>query len=115
MAEENARTRRRRARAASGPPASERTQPGAQGTHANEEAARPSSPSRASRRSDRPGENDRSGRSERALRDLTGAGPSRLSVSAALRARDLNRPTDDDLAAAERELVVRYARRQPEH
>ena len=43
---------------------------------------------------------------ERALRDLVGNGSSQLGLSAALRARDVNRPTDDDLAAAERETVI---------
>ncbi len=43
---------------------------------------------------------------ERGLRDIVGAGHSQLGVSGALRARDLNRPTDDDLAAAERDVVV---------
>jgi predicted flap endonuclease-1-like 5' DNA nuclease len=43
---------------------------------------------------------------ERGLRDLVGAGHSQLGVSGALRARDVNRPTDADLAAAEQELVI---------
>ncbi len=38
------------------------------------------------------------------LRGLVGAGPSRVSLSAALRARDLDQPTDADLAAAELEI-----------
>lgn len=43
---------------------------------------------------------------ERGLRGLIGAGPSQVGVSGALRARDAARPTDDDLAAAERDVVV---------
>jgi hypothetical protein len=43
---------------------------------------------------------------ERGLRDLVGAGPSQLGVSGALRGRDVNRPTAEDLAAAERDLVI---------
>jgi hypothetical protein len=43
---------------------------------------------------------------ERGLRDLVGAGHSQLGVSGALRARDVNRPTDEDLATAEQELVI---------
>jgi hypothetical protein len=43
---------------------------------------------------------------ERGLRDLVGAGRSQLGVSGALRGRDVNRPTDEDLAEAEREVVV---------
>jgi hypothetical protein len=43
---------------------------------------------------------------ERGLRDLVGAGKSQLGVSGALRARDVNRPTEEDLAAAERDTVI---------
>jgi hypothetical protein len=43
---------------------------------------------------------------ERGLRDLVGAGHSQVGVSGALRARDANRPTDDDLAEAEQNLVI---------
>lgn len=43
---------------------------------------------------------------ERGLRGLVGGGSSQVSVGAALRARDAARPTDDDLAAAERDLVI---------
>src|SRR5947208_12428067 len=44
-----------------------------------------------------------SGRDEsgEALRALVGAGPSKVGISAALRARDVSRPTDEDIAAAE--------------
>lgn len=41
-----------------------------------------------------------------ALRDLVGAGPSQLGVSGALRGRDVNRPTEQDLAEAERDVVI---------
>lgn len=44
--------------------------------------------------------------SDRTLRGLVGSGPSQLSLSAALRARDASRPTPEDLAEAEAELVV---------
>jgi hypothetical protein len=43
---------------------------------------------------------------ERALRDLVGAGPSLLGVSGALRGRDVNRPTEQDLAEAERDVAI---------
>ncbi|HZC69243.1 MAG TPA: hypothetical protein VE442_00975 [Jatrophihabitans sp.] len=43
---------------------------------------------------------------ERGLRDLVGAGRSQVGVSGALRARDVNRPTDEDLAEAEQELTI---------
>jgi hypothetical protein len=47
------------------------------------------------------------------LRDLVGAGRSQLGVSAALRGRDLNRPTDEDLAEAEETLVIVRRHWQP--
>jgi hypothetical protein len=40
------------------------------------------------------------------LRDLVGSGSSQLGLSGALRGRDVNRPTEQDLAVAERETVV---------
>lgn len=44
--------------------------------------------------------------SERGLRDLVGAGPSQLGPTRAMRGRDLYRPSDADLAAAEQDLVI---------
>ena len=46
------------------------------------------------------------GAADRGLRDLVGAGPSQLGVEGALRGRDVNRPSDEDLAAAERDVVL---------
>ncbi|MCW2496460.1 hypothetical protein, partial [Jatrophihabitans sp.] len=43
---------------------------------------------------------------DRGLRDLVGGGPSALGVSGALRARDVDRPSPDELAAAERDVVI---------
>jgi hypothetical protein len=43
---------------------------------------------------------------ERGLRGLVGGGSSQVGVTAALRARDAARPTDADLEAAERDLVI---------
>ncbi|MBG0567742.1 hypothetical protein [Actinoplanes aureus] len=43
---------------------------------------------------------------ERGLRGLVGSGSSQVSVGAALRARDAARPTDQDIAEAERELTI---------
>ena len=43
---------------------------------------------------------------ERGLADLVGGGRSQLGVSGALRGRDVNRPTEDDLAEAERDIVI---------
>ena len=43
---------------------------------------------------------------DRALREIVGGGSSQLGVSAAMRARDVNRPTEEDLAEAERDTVI---------
>jgi hypothetical protein len=43
---------------------------------------------------------------ERSTRDLIGAGPSQVGVSGALRARDVDRPSDADLAEAEAQVVL---------
>jgi hypothetical protein len=45
-------------------------------------------------------------RAERGLRDLVDPGRSQLGVSGALRGRDVNRPTAEDLADAERDTMV---------
>ena len=47
-----------------------------------------------------------SGASERGLRGLVGGGSTQVSVAAAMRARDAARPSEDDLARAEAELLV---------
>ncbi|MFG1676957.1 hypothetical protein [Micromonospora sp. NPDC049282] len=43
---------------------------------------------------------------ERGLRGLVGSGSSQVSVTAAMRARDAARPTEDDLAQAEERVVL---------
>jgi hypothetical protein len=43
------------------------------------------------------------------LGGLVGAGPSKVGVDGAMRARDVARPTAEDLADAERDLVIRHA------
>jgi hypothetical protein len=43
---------------------------------------------------------------ERGLRGLVGGGSSQVSVTAAMRARDAARPTDEDIAAAESDLLI---------
>lgn len=53
-----------------------------------------------------PNKRRRSDPSERGLRDLVGAGPSQLGPVRAMRARDANRPTADDLAEAEQDVVI---------
>jgi hypothetical protein len=43
---------------------------------------------------------------ERGLRGLVGGGSSQVRVTAALRARDAARPTDEDLTNAETNLII---------
>jgi hypothetical protein len=50
---------------------------------------------------------------EHGLRDLVGAGKSQVGVGGALRARDLNRPTEEELADAEQNLVIVRRHWQP--
>lgn len=53
---------------------------------------------------------------ERGLRGLLGSGSSQVSVSAAARARDAARPTDEDIRRAESELTLvrrRWVPREP--
>ncbi|MER7440408.1 hypothetical protein [Micromonospora avicenniae] len=59
--------------------------------------------SEPSRRRGAPGD-EREG--ERGLRGLVGSGSSQVKPSAALRARDAARPTEEDLAEAEARVVV---------
>jgi hypothetical protein len=44
--------------------------------------------------------------SDRGWRELAGSSPSQVGVDGALRARDVARPSDADLEAAERDLVI---------
>ncbi len=98
--------RRRRASAAAGPPTSARPtvdepQPAAPAAPARAAGPRDGA-SRGSRATRRP----RTDGAERGLRELVGAGPSQLGLSKALRGRDVDRPSDADLEAAERDLVI---------
>jgi hypothetical protein len=43
---------------------------------------------------------------ERGMRDLIGAGRSQVGVGGAMRARDVNRPSAEDLAEAERTVTI---------
>ncbi|MER7419660.1 hypothetical protein ABT346_23250 [Micromonospora peucetia] len=43
---------------------------------------------------------------DRGLRGLVGPGSSQVSVTAAMRARDAARPTDEDLAEAEKRIMI---------
>jgi hypothetical protein len=49
------------------------------------------------------------GHSKDGLSGLVGAGASKVGIDGALRARDVARPSAEDLAAAERDLVIRHA------
>jgi hypothetical protein len=68
------------------------------------EAAEPVDPAAITKPHRRRGARDAS--AERGLRDIVGAGRSQLGVSGALRARDVNRPTAQDLAEAERDVDI---------
>lgn len=50
---------------------------------------------------------------ERGLHDLVGGGKSQLGVSAAVRGRDVNRPTEEDIAEAERDVEIVRRHWQP--
>lgn len=50
---------------------------------------------------------------DRSWRDLTGSAPSQVGVGGALRARDVARPDEGDLAKAEREAVIVRRQWQP--
>jgi hypothetical protein len=59
----------------------------------------------------RPGrshEND-AGHTKDGLGGLVAAGPSKVGIDGAMRARDVAKPSAEDLAEAEKELVIRYA------
>ena len=49
------------------------------------------------------------GHTKDGLGGLVAAGPSKVGIDAAMRARDVARPSAADLAEAEKELVIRYA------
>lgn len=85
--------RRKRKPAASGQPA-----PGSDTEAAKPEGSRTGTRARRLR--------DTGDAGERGLRDLVGAGRSQLGVSGALRGRDVDRPTEEDLAEAEQNLII---------
>jgi hypothetical protein len=95
------RRRRRRPARASGP-AQQDTSAGP-AEPAPPATPQPTPPAERPARAKRAG---RDGGNERGLRDLIGAGRSQLGVDGALRGRDVNRPTDQDLADAERDVVI---------
>lgn len=65
---------------------------------------RPARPGYGGRRPSGPAGDDRE--VERGLRGLVGSGSSQVSVTAALRARDAARPSEQDLADADRDLTI---------
>ena len=67
-----------------------------------ETAAAGDAPEPAPRRKSRSRRTD----ADRSLRGIVGAGSSQVGVVGAMRARDAARPTAEDLAAAERDLVI---------
>lgn len=92
------RRRRRSATRAEGPP-----QPASPPVPTEPAAAAKPQPETKPARKRRP---VRDAGTERGLRDLVGAGRSQLGVDGALRGRDVNRPTEQDLADAERDTVI---------
>ena len=92
------RRRRRRATARQGPP------PAAPVPEVPAQAPKP--PAKEERRKPRRRPADQQARDGGPRSDLAGAVRSQVGVSGALRARDVNRPSEDDLAAAEADLVV---------
>jgi hypothetical protein len=53
---------------------------------------------------------DAAERREGGLSSLIGAGRSRVGVGGSMRARDVSRPSEEDMAAAEQEVVVKRSR-----
>ncbi|MEP7177953.1 MAG: hypothetical protein ABI775_02580 [Pseudonocardiales bacterium] len=93
--------RRRRGTSRQGPPPPPAAPAAAAVDQAVEAKAHPAPPARRQRPPRQSGEP-----SERGLADLVGAGRSQLGVSAALRGRDVNRPTAEDIAEAERDIAI---------
>ena len=101
----HSRRRRRRASSSQGPPTVSADEPAAPAeqetapeTPGPEERAAPQRRRQQPRQLRDPG--------ERGLHELVGGGTSQLGVSGALRGRDVNRPTEQDLAEAEGDVVI---------
>jgi hypothetical protein len=120
------------ARPSGEPGASRRDEPGRRDQpDRRDESGRRDEPGRRGKagRQDKGGRQDRAGRqddagrndagrhhgrdSERGWRELAGSTPSQVGIGGALRARDVARPTAEDLAAAERTVVVVRRQWQP--
>ena len=104
------RRRRRRATAVQGPP------PPAPSAAAQTPPPVPvqASNGKDERRKPRRKSGDRQARGDDPRGDLAGTVRSQVGVSGALRARDVNRPTEEDLAAAEAQLVIVRRNWRPE-
>jgi hypothetical protein len=108
MNEPNAEPGRRRRRRR-GPPGADVPTPTdlARAAEAAKHSGPPDVPARRPRTTEAAESKGKSRRRDSAgLRGLVGAGPSQLGVSGALRGRDVNRPTDEDLAEAERDVQL---------
>jgi hypothetical protein len=112
VTEPSSRPRRRRRRGRSDPTRSapvddappavaEYLPPATDDDAATGEAPRPARPGGRRGRGGRKGES-----ADRGLRELVANAPSQLGPVGAMRGRDVNRPTDDDLAEAERDVVI---------
>jgi hypothetical protein len=70
----------------------------------HKKAGAPAVPTAANESRDRP-------ERDPGLAGLVASGPSKVGIQGAMRARDVSRPRQEDLDAAERELVIRQASR----
>ena len=91
-------------RAGPGEPAAEPGHADSSGSRARPRRGWPRRP--GTRPGRRPGAEPRRNDAERSLRGIVGAGSSQVGVVGAMRARDAARPTAEDIAAAERDLVI---------
>jgi hypothetical protein len=115
VTDETRRRRRRRASAAQGPPPqshSDTPRPGPEAAPGAVPVAEGVAAASAQAGRTRRPAADRD-QAERGLRDLVGAGHSQLGVSGALRGRDVNRPTEEDIAEAEQSIVIVRRNWQP--
>jgi hypothetical protein len=93
--------RRRRSIARQGPPPARPEPAETPAPEPDPPAKRAAGKARPAKRPKRPREPG-----ERGLRELVGSGASQLGVSGALRGRDVNRPTDEDLTEAEQTVAI---------
>jgi hypothetical protein len=113
VTEPPSRPRRRRRRARPEPPVGDGPEsvaeyaPPATDDEAAEAEPGTAEPTRAARPAGRRGRGGKNREpADRGLRDLVANTPSQLGPVGAMRGRDVNRPTDDDLAEAERDVAI---------